>query len=1750
MSLSTDFLKGLNKPLIKEEAPKTERAAVSAAANTEAGGSVGAPVADVTPQTSREKANAAAKELEVYRASEEYRANQQARNRQHNLDLIAHRMLTGTADTFGPALKADEKEERLKAEAEKWKQTADREELAAKGDSAALDSYILERDQHFYQQLNPMTDPGFGVQHSQGVQDLIAREGAGKVNTMAAEREAERNAETAAAVERRAREQVNKGGWSAVGANLASVGANLVSGYTGTIEAAKDLAHYRRIDPNNMGQMPGVYAGAVRGQSAQNIAGDRYDEAGNQIQEGGTGRQLVSYGYQGLMSAADSAARLLSAGGSADVGKVIAGLQGFSGALREATQKGATPAQAVAMGVATAGFEALTEGMGLDNLADIITKGGKGLLRNLLKQAGTEIAEEEISFALDLLAEAVILREKSGFNQNVQALMAQGMSEQEARAQVTRELWKEAGETAIISGISGGISAAGGQLANASAGGLQKVQGQENRTEEAAAKERVERYKAATVNDTLLKMIDRVKTGIFTGKEKIQMGDVPAAAVPRIKELTGVDTTGFKVAIETRQIAHILKDHGENGTTDHSMADPADIARMEYVLHNPDEIRYGGKTDAYTAMRNGRNRTVDTVLYETRLADNSYYVVQAVPDTKKKTLYIVTAFMGEPGYKKNGSETAPKTGAPQSSNTTNPNATPGAESVVTQSAPQSIDTGSPAATPEIAAAVTPDSTIAGSRTKVNENLVKGGSDSGVSAVEGQSPEGGQNAKGMRGTGAAARGFTPKQALINQYGNIPEGENPVRSDQLPQSTDGTDRVSATARTAVEARVTPDEFVPLIENATVNGRFSYIPITNNETVQRATQTIAYEGWQTARANWQEQVHNGVTSPEITAIGALLYNHAVNAGDHEEAMEILADYQMAVRNSAQALQAARILKTLTPTDRLWMIRKSVEAMVKDLKLKKTVEINKQLADAYVNAGTQEEADEILDEIARDIARQIPTTGMEAFTALRYVNMLGNFRTQVRNIAGNMGSKIVYGIKDKIGAGVEAIASTLTGGRIERTKSFTTDRATREAAAADFEQVQQWVQNGGRYNDRGTESDDFRQRVQESRRLLPPVLEQYRRLTNWAMEAGDTIFSRSAYARALAGYLNARGIRTGDLSTVDPETLDRARAYAVRQAQEQTFRDNNQISDFVGGILRGRNTPVWARVLGEGIMPFRKTPANVLVRAEEFSPLGLINSTVNTIRAARGEITGAELVESWSKTLTGTALFAMGAFLADMGWLNGGPDEDEDKAAFDQLNGQQNYSLEFNWNGETYTYTIDWLTPAAMPMFLGAQLQKVFREKGEDISWADWEKVLTAVGDPLISMSMLQGLSDTLGDLRYAENNLGQFLINAATSYLTQGLTNTLLGQMERSTEESRMTTYIDKDSAMPQWLQRQMGKASAKTPGWDFQQTEYINARGETEAQDTGPLGWLYNLASPGYIDRKQVDSISEELYRLSDAGVEGNVFPRSPETKFSYTDASGTVHRDYNLTMEQADTLKRVAGQTATETLESLFASDAYKAMTDSQKAKAVQAVYDYAREMGRKEAVDGYQTGEKWMEGIEGNPTEVIINRNLNAAISDSVKVYDPEGLESAWKVYGKMDSRQKKAFYEAAGTEARNYIDARERKISSTSYLAIAKTIDQLKPENGRSGVRSVQKAEAITRSRLPERQMVEMLKLELSDAQAENVEEAQELGFTAREYAIAYRLYEDYAKGKGKKKATVAELMEQLGIDRRTAEALYEVFS
>ena len=922
---------------------------------------------------------------------------------------------------------------------------------------------------------------------------------------------------------------------------------------------------------------------------------------------------------------------------------------------------------------------------------------------------------------------------------------------------------------------------------------------------------------------------------------------------------------------------------------------------------------------------------------------------------------------------------------------------------------------------------------------------------GNSGVKGEDMQRGGNYAPSDGLGAADAGFDPFTAAQNEYGTLPSGEKPVRPDDAPRSTNGEDRVSQTVVTAKGAQITPDEFVPLIENETMKGGFSFIPVSNNDVTQRATARIAEKGWSRALADWTSDVRAGKAGDSITATGALLYNYAVNSGDTGLALSVLSDYATAVRNSARGLQAARIMKTLTPSNRLYMMEQNIRNLAERLGITDGLHLDKELAQQYLDAQDDAARDKIIEDIQQDVADQIPSTLLDKWTAWRYVNMLGNFKTQGRNFVGNVGMQAVQRVKDGIATALESIAYHASGGKFERTKSFAAGKELRDAAKADFKNVRTVALGEGKYHE-GGDSDAFLRGVEDKRTIFknngdwgttessnPFVraarittdtaakgLEGYRRATNWAMEQGDVIFSKGAYANALAGYLKAHQVTAEQFSSAEWQSrngsfVDKARLYAIKEAQESTFRDSNTLSSWVSRIGRRRDTPKVARIAAEGLAPFRKTPANVLVRAKEYSPLGLINTAIDSIKAYRGakgettfadaDITGADIINSLSKTLTGTGLFLAGMALQNAGLLRGGDDDDDNQATFDDLTGHQAYSLELP-NG--VSYTLDWMTPAAMPLFMGAQLNELRQDSGIELK--DLEKSLTSIAEPMLEMSMLSGVNSTIDELKYSDDNFGQLAISLAVSYLTQGLTNSLVGQLERTSEDVRMSTYTDKNSAVPTWLQNTIGKSSAKMPGVDYHQIPYVDQWGEEEPSGDVLSRAIQNTLSTGYYSKVELDDTEKELARLAEATGETSVYPKWIDKSFM---VDGETK---NLTAEEYTKYAKTTGQTRKSAVDALMKNSGYQKLSDENKVKAVQRAYEYANAKG-KMAVSSY-TPTGFAKGAMRSvlPIDSYILYTLTSDRDHSGSTDSKESAQTLQSMPGLTDRQRGKAWEEKNST--------------------------------------------------------------------------------------------------------------------------------
>lgn len=827
--------------------------------------------------------------------------------------------------------------------------------------------------------------------------------------------------------------------------------------------------------------------------------------------------------------------------------------------------------------------------------------------------------------------------------------------------------------------------------------------------------------------------------------------------------------------------------------------------------------------------------------------------------------------------------------------------------------------------------------------------------------------------GLDGIGAADAGslntaYENLQAQSSRF--YPEGANAARPVDVPMQDFSGRNVSKSASTVMGAKAIPDDVVPMIEQMVADGKLSYDARSDEESVVNANKTIADKGFDGAMEEFRSAVNGGKASKDIVTLGQELLNNAANAKDGDAVAELMVLYQNLSTNAGQALQAMSIFRKLSPTNQLYGVRKTVDnlngALKKVNKAAPDVQIPQELVTKFLEQTDQAGRDAVMEEIYQKVADQVPSTWRDKWNAWRYLAMLGNPRTHIRNLAGNVGFQPLRMVKNGVAAAMES-GLEYAGVQMERTKAFGVSPALYRAAWNDYSNVKS-VLSGSKYNDAKSQINDRRRVFSNS------ALETARKGNSAALEFEDAIFKRITYADSLAGYLKANGVTASQLEsgTVDPGLLSRARDYAGKEALKATYQDRNKVSDSVVKIANDLG------VVGEAILPFKRTPANILVRAAEYSPIGVAKSIYDgAAKVKTGDKSIGEVIDEAAAGLAGSGLLALGAYMFASGMVTGAQGDDKDDK-WAELLGHQGYALELS---DGTSITLDWLAPESLPFFMGVELMSAAGENGLDAE-SVWN-ALKATANPMLELSMLQSVNDLIESAQYAEEApLSAMIPSAIVSYFSQAVP-TLGGQIERTGESERMMTYTDKNSSIPTDVQYAIGRASARIPGLDYQQIPYIDAWGRTESNGDLLSNAANNFLNPAYTSRVEVDAVEAELQAVRDATGDTAVFPATAQR---YIEVDGERK---DLTAEEYEQYARKLGTERYTLVQEAMQTPAYRSMGDDEKAEYIADLYSYAGAVAKAE-VSSYQ-----LDGWQKNASTA--QKDIGVSPAEYIALYQKYG---------------------------------------------------------------------------------------------------------------------------------------------------------
>lgn len=578
--------------------------------------------------------------------------------------------------------------------------------------------------------------------------------------------------------------------------------------------------------------------------------------------------------------------------------------------------------------------------------------------------------------------------------------------------------------------------------------------------------------------------------------------------------------------------------------------------------------------------------------------------------------------------------------------------------------------------------------------------------------------------------------------------------------------------------------------------------------------------------------------------------------------------------------------------------------------------------------------------------LAKYLPDTSfMDKWNAWRYLAMLGNTRTHIRNILGNVMFGTVTNVKDTLAGALE---SATIRDRSNRTKSVLPSNSLVKASKADADNVWRQLTEGGT-------KWDMESAVKGERRIFKNrLLEGARNFNNNALTAEDNFALVNKYKRALAGYLQSNGKDASifkSTNQADNALLDRAREYAIKQAQIATFHEDNAIANKLDQHIRdwkNSNNKV-AKAIGiafDAVLPFKKTPANILQQGVwDYNPIQVAKGVRDAIAHSDNP---AKAIDEVARGMTGSAILAFGAWLASKGILRAKGDE-EDKS-LDQLTGEQDFSI----NVDGKSYTIDWAAPTAIPLFVGAQLYEASQGK------FDFWHALSAVGDPIVEMSMLQGLKNMIESIASFDKDkttFGELAMNIGMGYASQGVP-TMLGQITRAVDDTRRSTYTGKKGTSDTVI-KGVKKIQNKIPVLSKLNEPYVDAWGQTQENTGGSFAGrlAYNMLSPGYYSNTSKSAVEQELYRLNNekkaGNVEGNVaIPSLAEKKYD----------GKQLTPQEYTQYAQTKGQNMERMLDEAINYPGYAKLSDNEKNELLHDVQLFSNALSKNEMF-GYNMDE-------------------------------------------------------------------------------------------------------------------------------------------------------------------------------------------
>jgi len=726
--------------------------------------------------------------------------------------------------------------------------------------------------------------------------------------------------------------------------------------------------------------------------------------------------------------------------------------------------------------------------------------------------------------------------------------------------------------------------------------------------------------------------------------------------------------------------------------------------------------------------------------------------------------------------------------------------------------------------------------------------------------------------------------------------------------------------------------------------------YKGITNEETLTKAKKRLD-EGGQVETLRWANKEKD--FTPVDVAEGWILLKRYQDIGDIDSAIGIVRKMRNLATTGGQMVQAFNIMNRLTPEGMMMFAQSELDDAFQKFsenKTQKWIDENK-LKFQLTSDETQFIKDKVIEaqgydknsreqkvalaEIQKVITDKLPAERGQKVKSWMRISMLFNPKTQTRNVAGNaliapvnytgdiISSMVDKAISKKTGVrttgniNVKAILKGLKKGAYEATNDFRKGINTKSIDGNRFE-----ISQGKSFSEKN---------------VIGKSLNRVEALLNYVMDIGDRVFSESWFENSLQNQMILN-----DTTEITQEMID----IATQEALSRTWNDNNNYTKFVLDVRKTFNKlNIGGYGLGDVLIPFAKTPANLTKAIVDYSPVGLVSSIIegNNLKKAieRGDFTAQQqhkFVQDLGKATVGTLLYVVGYALAKAGITTGSDDDDKDVANFMRNTlGVSSYSIKIG--DKTFTY--DWAQPLSTPFSVMADIVKL-----ENSDANLYEKVLDVIDTPLNNI-LEQSFMSSIQSVLTNRDNVAKGLAEAIEELPARAIP-TFVKQIADMVDGTSRQTYL---KGKP--IETAVNKVRAKIPFVSKTLAPTVDTLGRESKKYGGNNGVLNVFFNPANFNTGLSTKAGEEIYKLYKKTGDKTIMPRVAGYSVTYKGAN------YNLSTEERAKYQKVMGEYTNKNVEKVLSSKDYQSLNDIEKADIINEIISDGAEKAKEDFANTY-----------------------------------------------------------------------------------------------------------------------------------------------------------------------------------------------